>query len=55
MNFSRDRYVVADRKDIVAIEIIRTVNGEHIRVTIVWLLEDGMLWRSQIHRVLIKE
>ena len=37
--FSRDRYVIADRRDIFSTEAIRIVNEKNIKVTIVWLLK----------------
>ena len=49
--FSRDRYVIADRRDTFSMEVVRILNQKNIKVTIVWLLKDGKFWRRQIYQV----
>ena len=51
VDFSRDRFIVADRRDIFAMEYIRDLEGAPHRITNVCLKRDGKFWRFQVNRV----
>ena len=51
MDFTRDRNVLVDQRDIFSMQFTRDIDGVPHRITNVSLLKDGKFWRSQIHRV----
>lgn len=51
VDFSRDRNVLLDQRDIFSMQFTRDIDGVPHRITNVSLLKDGKFWRSQIHRV----
>ena len=50
-DFTRDRSVVADRRDIFAMEFTRDIDGITYRITNVSIKKDDKFWRFQINRV----
>ena len=50
-DFSRERFIVVDRRDIFAMEYVRDIDGVPHRVTNVGLKRDGKFWRFQVNRV----
>ena len=53
VDFSRERNVIADQRDIFCMQYTLDINDAPHRITNVSLLKDGKFWRSQIHRVLV--
>ena len=50
-DFSRDRTVIADQRDIFSMQFTREVEGVLYRITNVFLKKDGKFWRYQVNRV----
>ena len=50
-DFTRDRSVVADRRDIFAMEFTRDIDGITYSITNVSIKKDDKFWRFQINRV----
>ena len=50
-DFSNERQIVADRRDIFAMEYVRDIDGVPHKVTNVGLLRDGKFWRFQVNRM----
>ena len=51
VDFSRDRNVLVDQRDIFSMQFTRDIDVVPHRITNVSLLKGGKFWRSQIHRV----
>ena len=51
VDFTRDRNVLVDQRDIFSMQFTRDIDGVPHRITNVSLLKGGKFWRSQIHRV----
>ena len=51
IDFSCERNVIADQRDIFCMQYTLDIDGVSYRITNVSLLKDGKFWRSQIHRV----
>ena len=51
LDFTNKRRIVADTRDLWAMEYEREIDGKIMKITNVSLLKDGKFWRSFIHRV----
>ena len=51
LHFTRDRSVVADRRDMFAMEFTRDIDGVTYRITNAPIKKDGKFWWFQINRV----
>ena len=50
-DFSNERQILVDRRDIFAMEYVRDIDGVPHKVTNVGLKRDGKFWRFQVNRV----
>ena len=50
-DFSNERQILVDRRDIFAMEYVRDIDGVPHKVTNVGLKSDGKFWRFQVNRV----
>ena len=50
-DFTRDRTVIADQRDIFSMQFTRDIEGVLYRITNVFLKRDGKFWRYQVNRV----
>ena len=50
-DFTRDRTVIADQRDIFSMQFTREIEGVLYKITNVFLKRDGKFWRYQVNRV----